>query len=254
MSEETQSRFAGALAGARFELPTGLTAWSGPDPERRFSVYRNNVIVGLTKALTGRFPASEAIVGTDYLTALARAFVRARPPTSPVLLNYGDDFPDFVADVEGVEEVPYLPDVMRLEVARAHAYHAADVAPMSPEAIAARAASGLETLAVRLHPSVSIMRSAHPLVTIWAMNAGEMPIGPIDDWSGEDALVARPELTVTVRHLPPGGAAFLTAFRDGKCFADAVGTALEETPDFDLTANLTGLIQAGLIVDFIDAG
>ena len=43
------------------------------------------------------------------------------------------------------------------------------------------------------------------------MNSGERELAPIENWHGEDALVARPHLDVNVRLLPPGGAAFLLA-------------------------------------------
>ena len=49
-----------------------------------------------------------------------------------------------------------------------------------------------------LHPSTEIVRSPHPIVTIWAMNSGEQDVAPIENWCGEDALVFRPYLDVEV--------------------------------------------------------
>ncbi len=134
---------------------------------------------------------------------MARVFVTAHPPRSPLLMTYGDDFPDFIAGFEPAAELPYLADVARLEAARTRAYHAADAEPVDPNLLRSIAPEALGGMRFVLHPSAEVVRSRHPIVTIWAMNAGEAELGPIEDWRREDALVARPHLDVEVRALPP---------------------------------------------------
>ena len=115
------------------------------------------------KALGTRFPATSRIVGEEFFNAMARVFVIAHPPRSPLLMTYGDDFPDFIADFEPAAELPYLADVARLEAARTRAYHAADAVLLDPAAVAATI--GQEALgAVRfaLHPSAR--RSSAPAI------------------------------------------------------------------------------------------
>jgi hypothetical protein len=101
---------------------------------------------------------------------------------------------------------------------------------------------------VTLHPSVEIVRSPYPVVTIWAMNSGEAELTPIDDWRGEDALIARPALHVELRALPAGGAAFLRALSNNETLEQAAMLALADSDQFDLAANLAGLFGAGLAV------
>jgi hypothetical protein len=103
-----------------------------------------------------------------------------------------------------------------------------------------------------MHPSAEILRSPFPIVTIWAMNSGEHALAPIEDWRGEDALVARPHLDVQVRTLPPGGATFLLALAAGRPLGEAAEAALADDPDFDLTRNLAGLIGSGLVREIIN--
>ena len=69
----------------------------GAPDKRRFSVYRNNVAVGLIGALEARYPVSRRIAGDDLFRAMARAFVRAMKPRSPVMIAYGEEFPEFAA-------------------------------------------------------------------------------------------------------------------------------------------------------------
>ncbi|RDL51445.1 hypothetical protein BLJAPNOD_02579 [Ensifer sp. M14] len=250
MSLDTQTRFAVALTDPASPVPKGLASWTGSQPERRFAVYRNNVIAALTGALAARFPASQQIVGEAFFAAMAADFIRAHPPRSPLLLSYGDDFAEFVERFEPAKAIAYLPDVIRLEAARGKAYHAADVASLDAATLAALSPERLADLVFVPHPSLCVLRSPHPVVTIWAMNAGEAALQPIDDWTAEDAVVIRPHMIVEVRRLPPGGAAFLQALAQGTCLAAAVDIATEDADAFDLSANLAGALQSGAFIAF----
>lgn len=248
MSLATQSRFTEALRDDALPVPPGLTSWNLPAPQRRFDVYRNNVAVGLSGALASRFPVAVQIVGEAFFVGMARIFIAAFPPKSPLLLNYGDDFGDFVETFEPASELPYLADVIRLEAARGRAYHAADCIPLDPAVIAAVPPDELASVVFKPHPSLGIIRSPHPVATIWAMNAGDLPLEPIENWIAEDALVVRPQMTVSVQTLPPGGAVFMIALMTGVPLGTAFEAAIAETETFDLSANLAGILQAGAFI------
>ena len=242
-----QSLFANALLDPEQPPPAGLGAPARVDPRRRFAVHRNNMVAGLVQALAARFPAVEKIVGVEFFNGMARAFVLAHPPRSPLLARYGDAFPDFIDAFAPAGEVAYLGYVARIEAARTRAYHAVDAIPVGVDDFAAVAADALSSMRLALHPSVEIIRSPHPIVTIWAMNSGERPLAPIDDWRSEDALVARPHLDVEVRALAPGGSQFLLALAAGRSLGEAASYALAACPRFNLTDTLAGLIGCGLV-------
>ena len=246
-----ETSFAEALLNTAQPIPRGVIAHNAAIPARRFAVYRNNVVVGLRKALKSRFPAVEKITGEEFFAAMAQIFVTEQPPRSPLLVTYGDEFPAFIEAFEPARELPYLADVARLEAARTRAYHAADATPLGAEHFAALDADALGAIRIDLHPSVEIVRSPYPVVTIWAMNSGEQELAPIGDWRGEDAVISRPHLEVEVRALPPGGAAFLAALAAGSTLGEAAEAAAADNPNFDLTGNLAGLIGSGLARDIV---
>jgi hypothetical protein len=247
MLSSFERSFAQALREPGRPVPQGLAAHDAQSATRRFAVYRNNVVAGLVNAIEARFPAVEKIVGEDFFVAMARVFVVERPPRSPLLATYGDEFADFVGTFAPARELPYLADVARLEAARTRAYHAADATPVGAGELAALDAGAVAGLRIDLHPSLEIVRSDHPIVTIWAMNSGAQKLAPIETWSAEDALIVRPYLDVEVRLLPPGGAAFLQALAEDRSLGAAADAALADHPDFDLTGNLAGLIGWGLV-------
>jgi Putative DNA-binding domain len=248
-----ESIFADALLDLEKPMPSGLGDVRVADQRRRFAVHRNNMVAGLIKTLAGRFPAVVKIVGTEFFDVMARAYALAHPPRSPLLARYGDMFPDFIGGFEPAREVAYLADVARIEAARTRAYHAADAVPVGADAFAAQPPEALSAVRIALHPSVEIVRSPHPIVTIWAMNSGEQALAPIEDWRGEDAVVARPYLEVEVRGLPPGGAEFLLALAAGRTLGEAAQYALDTCQEFNLTDNVAGLIGCGLAERIVTA-
>ena len=199
-----------------------------------------------SNALKSRFPVVEKIVGEEFFAAMARAFVTEKPPRSPLLAGYGDEFPAFIAAFAPARELPYLADVAQLEAARTRAYHAADAVPVDAGAFAA-----LDPWRCRRapHRAASLHRN-HPLAPSHRHDLGDecrrAAARPIEDWRGEDALVTRPHLDVEVRLLPPGGAAFLLALAAGRTLADAAATARADHSEFDLAGNLAGLIGWGV--------
>ncbi|MEZ5785912.1 MAG: DNA-binding domain-containing protein [Xanthobacteraceae bacterium] len=247
-----QATFTRALLDPGFPVPPGVTSHTHAAPVKRFAVYRNNIVVGLVDALALRFPATRRIVGEEFFRAMARLFARAHPPCSPLMMQYGDDLPDFIAGFAPAAELPYLADVARLEAARTRAFHAADATALGPQDFAAIPPDALAALQMRLCPGVAILRSPHPVVTIWAMNADGGEPAPIEDWVAEDALVSREGFAVAVRRLPPGGAGFVEHLRNGSTLGEAAAAAMAETDQFDLTANLAGLIGSGLVAGYVD--
>ena len=96
--ETTVSAFAKALDDPSAATPPMTRGRMDAPDARRFAVYRNNVAVGLIGALEARYPVSRRIAGEDLFRAMARAFVRAHRPRSPVMIAYGGEFPEFMAE------------------------------------------------------------------------------------------------------------------------------------------------------------
>lgn len=232
-------------------VPPGLVGPDGAPSPLRFAVYRNNVVAGLTDALTESFPAVRRLVGDEFFRAMARAHVVIDPPRSPILLEYGGGFPDFIARFEPAATVPYLADVARIEWAWVEAYHARDAKPLGAAAFACIDADQRSHVRLEVHPSLRIVRSPSPALTIWRMNVGDGVPRPVDvTQGGEDALIMRPEAEVEVRPMPPGGADFAAAIAEGKSVIESTLAATAADRRFDLQQNLAWLIGAGAFVAY----
>ncbi len=245
-----QASFSGAFAPALTDperaIPADVVGPRGKGAVKRYNVYRNNVTVSLIDALAAIYPAVQRITGVEFFRAMARFHVRATPPASPLLFEYGRDFPAFIECYEFAQDMPWLADVTRIERAWLDAYHAADAETVLPEALAAVPPDRLGALVFTPHPATRILRSVYPAVAIFAMNRTEGPVTPLRSANAEDALVTRPAMEVMVRLLPPGGAVFLTSLVAGETLAAAATAAFAEAPSFDLAASLAGIIEAGV--------
>ncbi|MEZ5812716.1 MAG: DNA-binding domain-containing protein [Rhizobiaceae bacterium] len=237
--------FAPPLLDPARPVPDLVTGPRAKAAVKRYAVYRNNVTVSLIEALADTFPAVQRIVGDAFFRDLARVYVRAEPPVSPLLFEYGHGFADFIDGFEHTRQLPWLGDVARVERAWLDAYHAADSAPLQAEALGAVAPEALASLVFTPHPALRILRSPWPAVTIFAANRQPGPVGRIEERDGEDALITRPELEVFVRKLPPGGAEFLTRLATGATLGEAAEHATGASPHFDLAANIAGMLEAG---------
>ena len=219
---------------------------NGKAATKRYNVYRNNVTVSLINALAATFPATRRITGEEFFRAMARFHLRATPPISPLLFEYGRGFPDFIDRYEHAQSMPWLADVARIERAWLDAYHAADAEPLAPQALASIPPQRLADTVLTPHPATRIVCSHYPAVTIFAANRVDGPVTRIEASEPEAALITRPHLEVVVRHLPAGGAVFLTHLIAGEPLGAAVSAAVADSPAFDLPANISGMLEAGV--------
>lgn len=237
---ESLAEFAAALDGG--PLPGGMCT-SG-ETTRRFDVYRNNVAVSLGRALATRFPVIARLVGDAFFAALARRFTRAHPPHTPVLHEWGAEFPAFLETFAPLAAYPYLGDVARIELARGAAFHAADAPPIAPETLATAAP---ERLVLGLAPSVHLLALHHPAVSIWDRHqpggeARALGTGP------ETALILRDRaFEVPVRAISPADAALIAALGRGEPLARAAARAAQLAPGHDPTPCLVALMRAGAL-------
>ena len=243
-----QAEFARAVLDPYADVPEGLANPDGAAASKRFDVYRNNVVGSLVRALEAAFPILRKLLGDEFFEAMAGIHARECLPRSPLLMYYGEDMPAFLERFEPVAHRPFLPDVARLELAMRRSYHAADVEPMAPGAIAALLPDKLMGARVVLAPGVELVRSRWPILGIWRANTeAEAPEPEPEEARGEDVLITRRQFDPEPALLPPGGAAFVEALKAGHRISEAVDEGLTAAQDFDLAAALGVLIGGGAI-------
>jgi hypothetical protein len=244
---QLQRGFAEAIFYDDAPIPVAIRAASGPASASRFGVYRNNVIAGLINAIAARYPVVRKLLWPDTFEAVARRYVMAEPPRSPVLLEYGESFPRFLRTIGQGSAASCLADIAELEAARTRAYHAADARPLGRDAFARLSPDALPGLRLTLHPSLTLLKSRFPIVTIWEANSYATDTA-ITRWVEEPALIARPHFDVEVRRLTAGAYEFLATISEGRTLGAAIARALANAVDFDLAECFDTLIAADIVI------
>jgi hypothetical protein len=244
-----QQLVAAALAGSA-RSGDALSLIAGEHAHGRLALYRANVAANAALALAATYPIVRKLVGAEFFDGLARAYSDAHPSVSGDLNELGQHFADFVQTFPSARELPYLPDVARLEWLAHQAHYAADHAPLDVGRLASIREDDYPRLALTLHPAVAMLASAYPLFRIWEVHQ--------DDYQGEIAvdlgsgaehiIVYRPQYRVTVAKLTRGESAFLGAVGQGGLLGAALEQALAADAGFDLAASLQCWTTANIVV------
>ncbi|WP_417699593.1 putative DNA-binding domain-containing protein [Pseudophaeobacter sp.] len=241
----SQDAFARAMRDASLPIPLGLVDQDGGGAGRRFSVYRNNIAVSLREAMHSAFPVITKLLGTENMNGLSRLFLRAHPPSSPLMMFYGAEFPSFLEEMPQLSHLGYLGDVARLELALRHAYHAADATPIAPEILANLSEDALLASRLIFAPALRLLQSPWPIEAIWRFNTE--PQAPAPQAGAQAVLITRPEFDPVPHLLSTAGAVWLDAMQQGASIGAALQRATATDADFDLSLPLTLLLQGGAI-------
>lgn len=221
------------------DLTAALDNWSLDPSHPRLGIYRNNVAAALINALKVRFPVIARRLGEAGFAAVAGSYADGNRPCSPVLIDYGQSFPDHVAACAAIPDRDQLADIARLESLWWQAYHAADVEPATPAELAAIPAEHWGEARLAFLPSMGLLASRHPVGSLWQGNASaDVP---------QNILVARPDAEVLVRLVDDADFALLAHLARGMKLGEAVEVVANQHPDFDLATALQGLISYRII-------
>lgn len=226
-----------AFLPSRIPIETGLR------------IYRNTIFAKLSDALSELYPVVKLLVGDGFFAYAAHEFVRVHPPRTPVMAEYGEAFPAFLAEFPPAADLPYLADVARLELARHEALNAADRSPLPPDAFKAVPPESLADIVLSLHPSLRFVDSPYPVDAIWNAHrdGSALDEGVVLPKRPARLLVARPEGAVAMLAVEPAAYGFARALDRGL----TLGTAYAETgAQWDPQSFLAELIGFGAFVDF----
>lgn len=240
----SQTAFQAGLLDADIPAPAGLHDDANRPAGKRYDVYRNNVAVSLADALEVAFPVVKKLVGDAFFRAMAAVYLRKHPPTSPLMMFYGDMMPKFLMRFTPAQQLAYLPDVARLELALRHAYHAADAVAINRDTLTALPPDRMMGARFRFAPAVQLMRSPYPIHGIYRFNT--LADAPKPVMQAENVLISRPAFDTMLDPLSPAAANLI----DGLMAGDTLAVAMSKAgTDLNLGAVLGTLLTQAAITE-----
>jgi hypothetical protein len=178
------------------------------------------------------------IVGEAFFAAVARNHARTHPSRSGDLNEYGASLAQFLESDPEVQDLPYLPEVARLEWLVHRAYFAADTARFDLS----------RPTQVRLAPACALVESDWPVASIWEAHqeGGRPELVNLAAGPGR-ALVHRPDWRVEVTALRPGDFRFLECLQAGEPLGAALEAAVSEDAAFVPHLALSTWVHAGVL-------
>ena len=234
---ETQQELAASLLSMRSDVSWGTSA------------YRRNAFGNWTGALANAYPIVRKIVGEDFFDGLARAYAREHPSTSGDLNECGVRLPGFVAAFPHTQDLPYLPDVARMEWLARLALYAPDAPVFDPAALAKVPPENYPALRPKLAPGATVFRSDWPVARVWEVHQegyrGDFAVNFVPGI--HRVLVYRPRWRAEVRPISLGEYRFLAGAGRGESLGEFVDAALHFEPAFDAAVVLQRWIAAGAL-------
>jgi hypothetical protein len=222
---------------------------------QRLQVYRNNFVISLREALASVYPVIQKLVGEEFFQHVAREYVQRYPSRTGNLHDFGDEFADFLDSFPGLDALPYLPDMARLEWAYHHVFHATEDNVLNLSALAAVDEKQMAGVTFQRSNSCVCLASDYPILHIWQANQNEQDsaqtIESVSlDEGGVRLVVLRHGQNIEFRPLSVGVFALIEALAKNKTFAQACDITLEVEIDCDIAAALQFLVEQKIVSGF----
>ena len=209
--ESTQVRMRDALLSKEHAQLDDILGPTAP----RFEIHRRHFIRSVTTALGQTFPGVVNLVDARFFAYAADSFIRAHPPTSPCLFEYGAALADFLEAFPACASLPYVGDVARMEWAMHCVFHALD---LGDEA---------------LPSSLRLFSSRWPVDAIWRVAMGRDE-DPVDMNSGKAwVLIYRDKAEAKFESLSHANFVFCENIWTQRSISTASKMAREIDPAFD---------------------
>jgi uncharacterized protein (UPF0276 family) len=234
---DSQQAFAAGLHDVAASA-AALETFRGEANAHRYALYRGNMTVTWNKTLAAAYPVIQQLVGDEFFGGLSGEYGRAHPSQSGDLNQFGADFATFLADFPHTAELPYLPDMARLEWALHRAHYAADSPALSAADLAAMPPELLEEARLPLRPACSLFASGWNVVQLWLAHQPDGPPFPDRMDLPSQALITRARWKTGVLPLSPAAYAALAALHAGGQTGAALDAAFDIDETFDVGTHL----------------
>jgi uncharacterized protein (UPF0276 family) len=211
----------------------------------RFALYRGNLSATWAKVLAAAFPVIKQLVGEEFFDALAREYGRAQPSGDGDLNRFGAKMGEFLQGFPHTSDLPYLPDMARLEWLLHRAHYAPSVETIDAQALAAIPPEDIESATMALAPAVRLFASEWAVVPLWLAHHEQAEF-PQNMQQPTQAIIVRPQWKTAVLEQSAAAWAALSVLQQGGTFGAALDEAFGRDEEFNVAAQLQQWLEQGV--------
>ncbi|KTD03307.1 DNA-binding domain-containing protein [Fluoribacter gormanii] len=219
------------------------------NPEVRFSIYRNNILQNLCRALEITYPSIWKLIGKECANQIAYMFCQKEKnlPASNCLDDWGANFPRFLQEVNSIEHLVYLRDIAELEWLKHKSYRAQDFKTLNPVKLQKKLEQS-GALRLVFNPSVHLFSSLYSLKEIidfieWPDEKKIINLQHIPCY----AVISRQNSQVVTHWISKDLFHWFTCIQNRVTLMQSYEGMCQINPDFDLIAGLQFMLKNRLL-------
>lgn len=198
----------------------------------RIKIYQDSINAAKLNNLSSTYPVCQKLVGDHFFWGCARLYIKQSKHSDPNFNLFGGDFAEFLSGFKPVEQVPYLPDVARLEWAYQQATNAPTYTPCHKNAFINL--NEAENMLLQLPPNSTLLDSPYPILKIWEVNQEEAPKTEIHlDQGGVKCLVWQKGYDINIDVLSGGQYQFLSCLQQPISLFELGEILSHQLPDYE---------------------
>lgn len=218
-------------------------------PANNISIYQQHVAANLLRALQETYPLIVKLIGNDFFSVTAKAYIQDYPSLSGNLYDYGEYFSDFLSTYQPLRHLIYITEVAKFEWACHCITIAADHEAISVEQLKQFSKEQYPRLQFTLHPASQLIKFHYPILRIIDLCLGDIDEQVDINEGGVNLLILRRYLDISLIPLTSGEFAFLQAIQQHATLREAEETAIIAQRDVNLEVKLPEWISNKIIVD-----
>ncbi len=146
------------------KAPNNLT------PDQGIEIYKNSIHGQLHRVIQEIYPVSLQLVGEKFFHFTVTHYINSFPSISPDLGDYGANLAEFLEDFEQVSQLPYLPDIARLEWGYHRVFNGEKEDYLDFKELAKVPQSQWNNIIFHLPKNRVLLESNYPIHRIWEVN------------------------------------------------------------------------------------
>ncbi len=159
-------------SGALSATLVDLNPQAGTPGQERLSVYAEGYEIRFRDGLAEVYEAVRWVIGEVHFSELSKAYSAKYPSHNYNLSFVGEHLPEFIESYSLTKELPFLPDLAKLEWLICEAFHAFDRTPLDVTSLSQISPESMSQAVFIFQPSVSWINSSWPILDIWNSRKG----------------------------------------------------------------------------------
>ena len=211
-------------------------------------IYRNGFFKSSIESLKSNFPTVLSLVGEEFFDNIAAKFVSEAPPSNVALMNYGENFIDYL--LNSLKDLDYIHEFAKLDWHWLQCLNGSDDQAMDVEQFQQLIAQHdeIDSLPIGLISSMIPLTLNYPILDLWRQ-LKQATISEQQELYPKQQFIMLWKISGQVqgKALTDSEWTFMQKFYESQSLSVAAEAAFSENPEFDMSQIFSQLLENQLL-------